>query len=500
MAVASSTSAEPMTRETSTRHILRSTGIIGGSSVVSVLIGLVRTKVAALVLGPAGIGLVGLAHGLITMVAAFASFGLGNVGTRQIAEAGDNAAVVAAARRAMTIAAAALGLLGGVALYLLREPVALWVFEDRSWARNVGWLALGVALLVGTYLQNAVLTGLRRIGDLARVSVWSAVLATTLGIGALLVWREDALLFFVLVSPAVTFAVGAWFVARLPRSRTPSPRIGELAPHWRALARLGLAFTVGAAASTAAQLAVRALVQRELGPVALGHYQAVLMISMNYIGFVLTAMAADYYPRLTAAIRDPEAARRTVNQQAEVALLLSGPMLIGTVALAPWLVPLLFSGEFLPAVEILRWQILGDLMKIATWPLGFLLLAGGHGRAFVAVEVGAAVVFVAATALALERFGPIAPAIAYLTMYLAYAVIVFALARRSIGFAPSRAAVEAFAAIALALIITVLCAAFSPLAGVIAGLVLGAAIATLAAIRLRHALPEPLARIFGAKR
>jgi O-antigen/teichoic acid export membrane protein len=211
-------------------------------------------------------------------------------------------------------------------------------------------------------------------------------------------------------------------------------------------------------------------------------------------------MAADYYPRLTAAIRDPEAARRAVNQQAEVALLLSGPMLIGTVALAPWLVPLLFSGEFLPAVEILRWQILGDLMKIASWPLGFLLLAAGHGRAFVAVEVGAAVVFVAATAVALHRFGPIAPAIAYLVMYLAYAMAVFALARRSIGFVPSRAAVEAFAAIALALIITVLCAAFLPLAGVIAGLVLGTAIATLAAIRLRHALPEPLARILRARR
>ncbi len=486
-----------MVSDTSTSHILRSTGIIGGSSVANILIGLVRTKVAALVLGPAGIGLVGLAHGLMSTVAAFAAFGLGNVGTRQIAGAGDDPESVSAARRAIAMAAAVLAMAGALLLFLLREQAALWVFQDQSWAASIGWLALGVALLIGSIAQNAILTGMRRIGDLARVSVGSALLATALGVGALLIWREDALLFFVLVSPVVTFAVGAWFVAKVPRSSPRRARIAELAPHWRVLARLGLAFTIGAAAALGSQLAVRALVQRELGPVALGHYQAVLMISMNYIGFVLTAMAADYYPRLTVAVRDPAVARDTVNQQAEIALLLSGPLLVGTVALAPWLVPLLFSSEFAPAVEILRWQILGDLMKIASWPLGYLLLAAGHGRAFVAADVGSAILFVAVTLVALEWLGPIAPAIAYLVMYAVYAIVVFVLARRSIAFVPSRPVIEVFAAVGAALVITFLSASFSPIAGAVAGVVLGAAIATLAAVRLRHALPEPLARIAG---
>jgi O-antigen/teichoic acid export membrane protein len=484
----------------SAKHILRSTGIVGGASVANILIGLVRTKVAALVLGPAGIGLIGLAHGLITMVAAFASFGLGNVGTRQIAAAGDDPAAISAARRATAIAAAALAAVGALVLFLLREQAALWVFQDRSWAANVGWLALGVALLIGSIAQNSMLTGLRRIGDLARVSVTSALLTTALGVAALLAWRQDALLFYVLVSPLVTFLVGAWFVARIPRLSTHRPRIAELTPHWRALARLGLAFTLGAAANTAGQLAVRALVQRELGPVALGHYQAVWMISTNYIVFLLAALATDYYPRLAAAIGDPEAARRTVNQQAEVVLLLSGPVLVGTVAFAPWLVPLLFSSKFLPAVEILRWQILGDFMKIVSATLGFLLLAGGHGRAYVAVEVVACTVFVGVTALALKWLGPIAPGVAYFAMYSIYAVLVLVLARRSIAFVPTARTVEAFLAVAGALIITVLCATFSPLAGALAGIALGAAIAALVAVRLRHALPERLATALGTVR
>ena len=230
---------------------------------------------------------------------------------------------------------------------------------------------------------------------------------------------------------------------------------------------------------------------------ALGHYQAVLMISMNYIVFILVALAADYYPRLAAVIHNPQAAQRTVNLQAEIILLLSGPMLVGTVALAPWLVPLLFSSEFLPAVEILRWQILGDLMKIACSTLAFILLAAGHGRAYVAVEIMGSAIFVGVTALALNWVGPIAPGIAYFAMYSVYSVVVLVLARRSIAYVPSRPVIEAFLAVSAALVITVLAASFSPVGGAIAGVVLGAAIAMLAARRLHHALPEPLARIAG---
>ena len=50
------------------RQILRSTSIIGGASVINILIGLVRVKVAAVLLGPAGIGLIGLFKAMLIKV------------------------------------------------------------------------------------------------------------------------------------------------------------------------------------------------------------------------------------------------------------------------------------------------------------------------------------------------------------------------------------------------------------------------------------------------
>ena len=92
-----------MSKDASYRQILRSSVIIGGASVVNIFVGLLRIKVAAVLLGPAGVGLIGLLTSLASTASAVAGLGFGNVGTRQIAEAAgrSDAAANAAVRRAL---------------------------------------------------------------------------------------------------------------------------------------------------------------------------------------------------------------------------------------------------------------------------------------------------------------------------------------------------------------------------------------------------------------
>jgi PST family polysaccharide transporter len=184
-----------------------------------------------------------------------------------------------------------------------------------------------------------------------------------------------------------------------------------------------------------------------------------------------------------------------VNHQAEVALLLAAPVLVGTVALAPTLVQLLYSAAFLPAAELLRWQILGDLLKIASWPLGFVLLAAGRGRAFMLTEAMGAAVLVGMTAVLLPRLGLLAPGIAYVTTYLVYLPVLYLLARRLIGFAPSRSVSAAAGLTSLAVFGTFALVTLFPMLGAGCGVLLAVGLAAFAAVRLQHALPAPLARL-----
>ena len=228
--------------------------------------------------------------------------------------------------------------------------------------------------------QGALIQGMRRMGDMARLSVYGATLNTVLGVALLWQWVSAGLVAYVLVGPLMSFLLGHMYVSRLPKSGTDTVSMQELAQQWKVLLRLGIPFMGAGLVLSLVHLWIRVEVSNNLGPAALGHYQAAWVISMQYIGFVLGAMGADYYPRQTGVIHDSEAAVRLVNEQTEIALLLSAPVFIAMMALAPWVVHLLYSAAFAPAVEVLRWQILGDVLKVVSWPLGFVILAAGDGK------------------------------------------------------------------------------------------------------------------------
>lgn len=418
------------------RQILRSSSIIGGASVINIVLGIARMKAAAIYLGPAGVGLIGLLTNLTGVATAVAGMGVGNVGVRQVAEAaGKNDEVaIAQARRALFWATLFLAALGAGAFWLLRGVLADKVLNDPGLSSDVGWLALAVGLAIASASQNALLNGLRRIGDLSRVSVYSGVVSAVLGVAVLAAWGRAGLLSYILVAPVASFVLGHWYVSRLPKVAAVNVPFSELSAQWQTLAKLGFAFMLSGLVMMLGQLLVRSMIQKDLGLDALGHFQAAWAISMTYIGFVLGAMGADYYPRLTATMGDNDAVNRLVNEQTEVALLLAAPVLIAMMALTPWVIQLLYSSEFQPATVVLHWQILGDVLKIASWPLGFILLAAGDGKKVVMVETIGVTTFVLLTWLSLPWLGLEASGLSFMGMYIVFLPLVYWLARRRTGF------------------------------------------------------------------
>jgi PST family polysaccharide transporter len=423
------------------RRILRSSSIIGGASFLNIAIGLVRTKVLAVLLGPTGVGLVSLYRGLMVTASSIATMGVDTVGTRQIAEANakDDARTLAIARRALFWATVVLGTLGAVVVWCLRRPLAQRVLGSTAHADIVAWLAIGVALTVVAASQGALIQGMRRIGDLARASVYSAILNTVVGIAVIWKWGESALVFFVLLTPVASFLLSWWYVSRLPRAGTFRISVTEMTHQWQTLLRIGVAFMGGTFAMSLVQLWIRVDVGNVLGTHALGQFQASWTVSQQYIDFILAAMAADYYPRLTGIMHDKTAAIHLINHQSEIALLLAGPVFLAMMALAPWVIRILYTAAFVPAVEVLRWQILSDVLKIASWPLGFLFLAAGDGKTFLWTEVSGLLVLGITVTTLLRIVGLNITGIAFLACYVYYLPLVYWLARRRIAFrwAPS---------------------------------------------------------------
>jgi len=397
------------------------------------VISIVKVKVLALLLGPSGVGLMGLYQNIMGMTATLAGCGIESSGVRQVASTADEAETLATVRRSIWLASLVLGVSGMVILWLLRESMSRWVFGDTVHTQEVGWLGFGLLLTLLAGSQIALLQGLRRIGDLARISIISAMVAAVVGILAVYYLDESGVLWFVLTAPAVNFIVASYYAARVPSIESAFDLLA-IKKQWQALLKLGIPLMSAALVTLVTQLAVRSIVLRELGLDASGYFQAAWVISVTYVGFILNAMAMDYYPRLTAAINDRIQARKLVNEQAEVALLLAGPVFLAMITFAPWVISLLYTQGFGLAADLLRWQVLGDILKLAGAPIVFIFLATGRGGIAIGIQCIWSAAYLGALSIGVKEVGLVLAGVGFWVAYLTYFVVVTLVARKTFGF------------------------------------------------------------------
>ncbi len=400
------------------------------------IVGIINVKVVAVLLGPVGVGLVGLYGSIVGVASTLAGCGLSRSGVRQLAATAGEIETLAIVRRALWLGCMFLGIFGMAIFWLLSDPIAQWVLGSVEHTNDVGWLSLGVFFILIAGSQTALLQGLRRIGDIARVSIISAIAGSAVGITAVYLLREGGVVWFVLTGPAVSIFVARYFADRLPRSNSPYdwPAIQQ---QWLVMLKMGLPLMAATLTTVVTQLIVRAIIVRELGLDAGGYFQAAWAISMTYTGFVLGAMSTEYYPRLTHAINNHEQARKLVNEQAEMALLMAGPALMLMVTLAPWVIRLLYSDSFGPAAAVLRWQIVGDVLKVASFPMGFILAASGRSSLTFLAEACWSIIYIAFVSIGIPVLGIVSSGVGFLLAYLALYIFVSVAAWKLIGYRPS---------------------------------------------------------------
>lgn len=474
--------------KSSYRSLLQSSYLIGGAQVIFILTGLIKMKVAAVLLGPGGVGLVGLYTNLMQASSTVASLGLGHASTRQIASAlGQNRlAAIDISRKAIYVASGLLAVVGGGLFWLSRQHIAQLVIGSEQYSEQVGWLSVGVALSVATTGPNAILTGTRRVRDLARISVGTGLLATIISVIALWVWGEQAILLMVVAIPALAFVFGHIYAARV-KSSGDQAKIGlnQIADEWSVLRRVGLPFMAAGLATLLGPLIVRTLVQRELGLDASGQFQAAWSIGLTYMGLVLGVMTSDFHPRLAGVIMDKRAATQLVNEQIDVAVSLCAPILLLILGLAPWVMLLLYSTEFMPAVDVLRWQLLGDVLKVISFPLGFVLLASGASGRFLLAEALGMSVFVVSVWQTLPLWGVQATGVAFLLMYFVYLPVVWYWAKQLIDYQVSRILMMRVLLLFVSAVIVSLLSHYSQLWAASVAVVLAAGFAVGALVRIR---------------
>lgn len=416
-------------------QILKSTALIGGSSLITVGFSIIRNKAMALILGPEGVGLMAIYSSIADIAQAVAGLGVQSSGVRQIAEAVGTGDAEKIAKTAFILQriSIVLGIAGTLLLAALALPVARLTFGDHQHAVSVALLSLAIFFRLASAGQTAMIQGMREISMLARINLLTAFFATVVTIPLVYFFGFEGIAPSLVAIAAVGLALSWWYSRKMPQSSA-----NLSAPQFRqelaALLKLGLVFMASGLLTLASAYAVRLIVLQHGGIVEAGLYQAAWALGSLYAGFILQAMGTDFYPRLTAIVSDHAACNRLVNEQARVSILLAGPGVLATLTFAPVVMRLFYSPEFYGAADLLRWICLGMLLRIIAWPMGFIVLAKNEQAVFFWTEVAATVVHVGLAWLLVSKVGLVGSAAAFFGLYLWHSMLIYFFARKLTGF------------------------------------------------------------------
>lgn len=415
-------------------RILKSTTIIGGSSAIIIVFRILVSKVIALIIGPSGVGLLGLFNTTLSLAGTVAGMGLANSsGVRKIAEVGRDD--IAAARMILILRRLAVmfGVLGSISFFLLRVPISNLTFGSDIYSSELGVLSIIVFMMVISGMQAAFLRGMRRIEDVARVNIFGIVIGTLIGLPAIYFYKQAGVVAYLVTISITAFFIAWWYVQRL--------RIPKVNTTWRetyiearGMMGLGVAFMLSGLVTLTVTYLVKALMTRWMGLDAAGLYEASSALANVYVGFILGAMGTDFFPHLTAVSHDKAQSVQLMNAQIEVGLLVAVPGILLVLALGSILLQILYSTEFLPAFEILRWQALGTFLRVVSWPLSYILLAKGRGNWFFWSELVTNVIYLGCLVIGINLMGMAGIGAAFLAMYVFYTVLMVFLARKLSDF------------------------------------------------------------------
>lgn len=412
-------------------QIAKSTGIFAGSQGINIAAGIVRTKVLALLLGPAGVGLVGLYQSVIDVVKSVAGLGLSFSAVKDIAQATASndtekiAETVTVTRRLIWWTS----MLGALLMLLFSKPISEFVFSDQQHVLAICLLSFCVVTGLLSSGQMALLQGSRRLLNMAKASVYGTLVGSVVAI-TLYAWLGIDGIVPALMGIAVVSLFFSWYFTHRIRGTQVRMTLRETWMKGGSMVKLGVSSMLSGLAATCVMMLMKSFILKESHQEdTVGLFQAVWSLSSMYIGALLSAMSTDYYPRLCGLEHDEKAMVSYANQQTRFVMLVSTPLVVGVLLFSSLILRVFYSNSFLAANGLMQLQILGTFFKLAIWPVAFFLLAKGKGGRFLLSEVSWYVIYYVSTRLLWPQYGLLAAGIGFLLAYAVYCPLIVMLVR-----------------------------------------------------------------------
>ncbi len=397
--------------------------------------GIIRTKIGAILLGPSGMGIIGVFQSIIDLMRSGYGFGIDTAAVRDVAAANstedeNKLTETVSLFQKLFFLSALIGLIGCV---IFCYPISLWAFDDGAYSIHIALLSISIFFAILTTGRSSILQGMRKIRYMAQASIIGSIISLAITFPLYYFLGTQGITpYFILINIAA-FASVNYFYKKL-NIETTKISYHEAYIAGRETLKFGLYVVVAGLIGTFSMFLIRGIIIRNIDIDAAGLFQSAWTITTVYLALILRSMGTDFFPRLSSIIDNNKEANRLVNEQSYITLLIVSPLIVGMIVFSGLAISILYSSDFSYADNVLRWQLVGTFLKVLSWPLAFIMLAKNKGRIFLITEIIFYAIYLLSCYFFIDRYGLDITGIGYLAAYIVYLPTVFIIGKRISGF------------------------------------------------------------------
>jgi len=370
------------------KNIFKSTFLFGFVQIFNILTKVLLNKAAAVFLGSEGIGLIGIFQTISEMLKTFFGLGVSQSAVRDISKANTDenkkefSTVITITHKVILVTA----IIGFAFTILFSSLLSKWSFGEESY--GYAFILLGLVILLNILAdgQLGILKGMRQLRALAKATIFGSFFGLVFGVPFYYFLGNNGIVPTLLVVALSSIIFSTYYVKKINYEKV-NLSLKEVFSKSSNMIKMGMALMFVTFAGMVSEYIIKVYISNSADLSTVGIYQAGLTIVSGYFSIVILAMMTDYYPRISGVHDNNEKLQEELNRQVKVGLILITPLIVIFMFVMHIFVELLYSKEFLPSIDYMRYAIFWTLIIIVSNPIDMILIAKQNTKVFLLITI-----------------------------------------------------------------------------------------------------------------
>lgn len=401
------------------------------ATAVKMISGLVINKAVSIYIGPSGLALVGQFQNFMQLTMTLAKGAINSGVTKYTAEYGKDSPKIPLLFSTASRISLVCSVVVGAVTISVAPWASEWFLKSSDYAYIFVVFGFTVVLFVLNNLLLSIVNGLKEIKTFISINIIQSLYSLVFTSLLIVFMGLHGALLALATNQSVVFFVVLYLLRKHSTIRLYNFRKGFSKPEGKKLLGYAAMALTSAATVPVSHLVIRNFLGEALGWDQAGYWQAIWYISTMYLMVVTTSLSIYYLPRLSEIKEKAELRREILNGYAiilPIVILLS----VGIFILKDFIICFLFTPDFYPMRELFLVQLIGDVLKIISWLLAYLMLAKAMTRAFICTEIVFSASFVGLTFYFVGFYGLVGVTYAYAVNYLLYSLVMMLVVRKEL--------------------------------------------------------------------